>query len=57
MIICVSRSFSGAIGLHRPDCAPYPELGQDHLNQRPLRIRIAAYRRRLDCVGAGHGQV
>jgi hypothetical protein len=32
MIICVSPTFSGAIGLYRSDCAPYPELGQDHLN-------------------------
>ena len=32
MTICVSRTSSGAIGLHRPHCAPYPALGQDHLN-------------------------
>jgi hypothetical protein len=37
MTICVSRTFSGAIGLYRSDCAPYPALGQDHLNRASWR--------------------
>ena len=37
MTICVSRTFSGAIGLHRSDCASYPALGQDRLNSPSRR--------------------
>jgi hypothetical protein len=39
MIICVSRSFSGAIGLHRPDCAPYPALPVNVIQRRRGRKR------------------
>ena len=39
MIICVSRSFSGAIGLHRSDCAPYPALPVNVIQRRRGRKR------------------
>ena len=39
MIICVSRSFSGAIGLHRPHCAPYPALPVNVIQRRRGRKR------------------